>query len=57
MAGHIGIKRMDKRSQLQTFKETVGCLQVSFPHLVRVRRCLSVTYSRVRTANLMHVDH
>jgi len=27
MAGHIGIKRMDKRSQLQTFKETVGCLQ------------------------------
>jgi len=31
MAGHIGIKRMDKRSQLQTFKDTVGCLQVSFP--------------------------
>mmetsp|Transcript_46182 Transcript_46182/g.72264 ORF Transcript_46182/g.72264 Transcript_46182/m.72264 type:complete len:250 (+) Transcript_46182:102-851(+) len=27
MAGHIGIKRMDKRSQLQTFKETVEALK------------------------------
>jgi len=26
MAGHIGIKRMDRRSQLQTFKETVESL-------------------------------
>eukprot|EP00281_Chroomonas_sp_CCMP1168_P033613 CAMPEP_0206242576 /NCGR_PEP_ID=MMETSP0047_2-20121206/17135_1 /ASSEMBLY_ACC=CAM_ASM_000192 /TAXON_ID=195065 /ORGANISM="Chroomonas mesostigmatica_cf, Strain CCMP1168" /LENGTH=347 /DNA_ID=CAMNT_0053667613 /DNA_START=30 /DNA_END=1073 /DNA_ORIENTATION=- len=25
-AGHIAIKRMDKRSQLQTFKDTVECL-------------------------------
>lgn len=27
MAGHIGIKRMDKRSQLQTFKDTVQAMQ------------------------------
>lgn len=27
MAGHIGIKRMDKRSQLETFKQTVTALQ------------------------------
>jgi len=27
MAGHIGIKRMDRKSQLQTFKETVDLLQ------------------------------